>query len=898
MPEIAERLATALEGRYRIERELGSGGMATVYLADDLRHGRRVAIKLLHPELSAVLGPERFLAEIKTTAALQHPHILPLFDSGAADGLLYYVMPYVEGETLRRRLQREHQLPLADTIRLATEVADALGHAHGEGIIHRDVKPENILLGYPRDRGATGVGHALVADFGIALAVEQAGGSRLTQTGLSLGTPHYMAPEQAMGEKNVDARADVYALGAVTYEMLAGEPPFTGPTAQAVVAKVITERPRPLQEIRETVPPHVAAAVQAALQKLPADRPPSAAEFARMLSQGGAAHPTVPVSVLPRRRTRVWAAAGVAAAVVGTAGYLLGRANAPKPAGSPPSRLAILAPLLGGSGVSATHRQLALTPDGSGIVFVATAADGGNILAYQRLDEAESRPIPGTIRLADPLISPDGRWLVAYGAPNQVGGDADQAYRLPLTGGTPVGLGRGSDSRWADWDSDGSLWLEIGGSGMRRLRPEGTLDDQLARYSPALRLQQVLPGDRLALVVRAPLGSGSGPLLTLDLENGKETTLIETQVVEARYTVGLIVYAAPDGGLWAVPFDVRRSALSGAAVQIASGVSLTGAQQAQLAVADNGTVAYIPEEPRSLVFADRSGAMRPATQERRGFHMPRFSPDGRRLSVDFTAADGRDVWTLSLRQGTLSRATFDRDGHDATWTPDGQFLTYTSFKSGVFGLYRNRPGSDAPADSLRATDSLGFTGYWLPDGSGLVTVGQDLRPGSGGDIALIRNGGRGPIEPLVATTYQATYPALSSDGRWLAFVSDHSGGSEVYVRSMATPGEEVQVSTEGGSEPLWGPDGHELFYRATSARGAELVRAELRTGPELEVVSRQAMFPIGEIAGAAPHTNYDISPDGKTFVMVRRSPATRIIVLQNLPALVGRLREVSPATRP
>jgi serine/threonine-protein kinase len=262
--------------------------MATVYLADDLRHGRRVAIKLLHPELSAVLGPERFLAEIKTTAGLQHPHILPLFDSGAADGLLFYVMPYVEGETLRRRLQREHQLPISDAIRLATEVADALGYAHDHGIIHRDVKPENILLGYPsRDRGATGAGHALVADFGIALAVEQAGGSRLTQTGLSLGTPHYMSPEQAMGERSVDARADVYALGAVMYEMLAGEPPFTGPTAQAVVAKVITERPRPLREIRETVPSHVAAAVHAALQKLPTDRPASAAEFARALSPEG-----------------------------------------------------------------------------------------------------------------------------------------------------------------------------------------------------------------------------------------------------------------------------------------------------------------------------------------------------------------------------------------------------------------------------------------------------------------------------------------------------------------------------------------------------------------------------------------------------------------------------------
>jgi hypothetical protein len=383
----------------------------------------------------------------------------------------------------------------------------------------------------------------------------------------------------------------------------------------------------------------------------------------------------------------------------------------------------------------------------------------------------------------------------------------------------------------------------------------------------------------------------------LDLETGGETTLIETQVVQARYTAGLVVYAVPDGALWAVPFDLRRGRLSGAPVQVASGVSLTGTQQAQFDVAANGTVAYIPEEPRSLVFADRSGAMRLATPERRNFHMPQFSPDGRRVSVDFTAADGRDVWILSLRQGTLSRATFDRDGHDATWTPDGRFLTYTSFKTGTFGLYRARPGSDAPADSLVVTDSIGFTGYWLPDGSALVTVGQDLRRGSGADIALVRNGGRGPVEPLIATPYQASYPALSPDGRWVAFVSDHSGGEEVYVRSLAGPGQEVQVSAQGGSEPVWGPDGRDLFYRGTSAGRVELVRVQLRITPELEVVSREGLFTIDDIAASAPHGNYDISPDGTTFVMVRRSPATRIIVLQNLAGLVARLREASPAAR-
>ena len=228
------RLAAALADRYRIERELGQGGMATVYLAHDLKHDRKVAIKVLRPELAAVIGADRFLSEIRTTANLQHPHILPLFDSGAADSFLFYVMPFIEGESLRDRFSWEKQLSITDAVRIATEVASALDYAHRHNVIHRDIKPENILL---HD------GRALVADFGIALAASKAGGSRMTETGMSLGTPAYMSPEQAMGEREITARSDVYALGSVTYEMLVGEPPFTGPTAQSIVAKVMTTEP-------------------------------------------------------------------------------------------------------------------------------------------------------------------------------------------------------------------------------------------------------------------------------------------------------------------------------------------------------------------------------------------------------------------------------------------------------------------------------------------------------------------------------------------------------------------------------------------------------------------------------------------------------------------------------
>src|SRR4051812_10828418 len=275
-----DALAAALEGRYTIERLVGEGGMAKVYLARDVRHKRLVALKVLRPDLGAVVGVERFLAEIQVTANLQHPNLLPLFDSGAAGDLLFYVMPYVQGESLRARLDREKQLPVEEAVRLATAIAGALDYAHRQGVIHRDLKPENVLLQE---------GQPLVADFGIALAVSNAGGARITQTGLSLGTPHYMSPEQATGDRAIDGRTDIYSLGAMLYEMLAGDSPHLGSTAQAIIARVLTERPRSVRLSRPHVPANVDAAIERALEKLPADRFATAREFATALERGGTA---------------------------------------------------------------------------------------------------------------------------------------------------------------------------------------------------------------------------------------------------------------------------------------------------------------------------------------------------------------------------------------------------------------------------------------------------------------------------------------------------------------------------------------------------------------------------------------------------------------------------------
>ncbi len=331
MPEQIERLRAALEGRYVIETEIGAGGMATVYLADDRKHNRKVAVKVLRPELGATIGPERFLREIQIAAGLDHPHILPLYDSGEAEGFLFYVMPLVEGESLRDRLDRERQLPIDDAVQIADEVADALAYAHSRGVVHRDIKPENILLSG---------GHARVSDFGVARALYAAGDDRITETGFAVGTPAYMSPEQATGAEDIDSRADIYSLGCVLYEMLGGEPPFSGATPHAVLARHAIDPVPSLATVRTTIPAGVRLAVERALAKVPADRFPTASGFAAALRARQAAKP-------PIRLNRRWVTVPALVGLVATVGWLVWRYA---PAGTPaatsttfsPTRLAVL----------------------------------------------------------------------------------------------------------------------------------------------------------------------------------------------------------------------------------------------------------------------------------------------------------------------------------------------------------------------------------------------------------------------------------------------------------------------------------------------------------------------------------------------------------------------------
>ncbi len=485
MADQFDRLAAALADRYTVERELGAGGMATVYLAEDLKHHRKVAVKVLRPELAAVLGAERFLKEIEVTANLQHPHILSLYDSGEADSFLYYVMAYVEGDSLREKLNRERQLSVDEAVEISRSVALALQYAHERGVIHRDIKPENILFQARQ---------AVLADFGIALAVSAAGGIRLTETGLSLGTPQYMSPEQATADRELDARSDIYALGTVTYEMLVGEPPFTGPTAQAVMAKVLTERPKLATASRETVPGHIATAIHKALAKLPADRFGSAQEFVDALVNPNLAAGPVSIGQSPVRvasLTRwLWPVVSLGLVALAAWGWLRSE---------PPSLVMRFNVTLPGLGPIDVGRTTALSPDGSKFVHIGVNERGVREVYLRATDELASSPLFGTAAGAlSPFFSPDGE-SVGFGTFDF------QIVKVAVAGGPPVSLADSAALSGADWGPDDRIYFtHLATRGLARVPASGgpvqrVAAPDTARGETEYRWPAVLPNGRGAL---------------------------------------------------------------------------------------------------------------------------------------------------------------------------------------------------------------------------------------------------------------------------------------------------------------------------------------------------------------------------------------------------------------
>jgi len=869
--EISERLKVAIAERYVIEHELGQGGMATVYLAHDVKHEREVALKVLRPELAAVIGAERFLAEIKVTANLQHPHILPLHDSGEADGFLYYVMPFVDGETLRATLDREKQLGIDDAVDLIENIAAALDYAHRKGVIHRDIKPENILV---HD------GQPLIADFGIALALSHAGGTRLTETGLSIGTPHYMSPEQAMGDRELDARSDVYSLGVMLYEMLAGDPPYTGSTAQAIVAKVITEKAPSVSVHRDTVPPHVAAAVSKALAKLPADRFPSTAAFAAALrnpSYTVSETAATPSDVAGSASARVWRRAALGAgtiAVVASAlvGWSLVRSGA-----TPPRvvRVSVNLPEDEARRGSPWNPTATIAPDGSRLAYQGIAESGIQQLWLRPLDALNGTPIPGTNGGYAPAFAPDGRSLAFM-----VGSGISTLRVVSLTGQPPVTL---TDSaRWFDpsWGEDGWVYFTNPAYGLSRVPAIGgpielvTVPDT-TRRERIHHWPQVLPGARgvLFTVGHTPMtDTEEYDIAVLDLETRTWSSLVRGTF--ARYAdSGHLVFTRADGTLMAAPFDLGDMALTGPAVPLMDGMAVKNYGASDFALSRSGDLIYVTARGGQggdrLVWVDRDGREELIDPEWQGtFGPPALSPNGADLAVSILD-DGEQLWIKRLPTGPLSKLTFEgTQSYRPAWQPDGRTVAYIVEQGQGYAAFEKRADGSSVGRLLvsrpRGVEEI----EWSRDGQWLIF--RDGGDNGQRDILAVRANGDSTPLPLLTSPFEEYGPALSPDGRWLAYVSEESGQPEVYVRPFPnTNAARWQVSTGGGVQPLWAHSGDELFYRAGSG---DVVAVQVTRQPTFALGERQVLFAGANYLVETPyHRHYDITPDDQRFVMVRSS---------------------------
>ena len=666
-----DRLTTALADRYRIERELGAGGMATVYLAEDLKHDRLVAVKVLKPELAAVLGADRFVVEIKTTAALPHPHILPLFDSGTADGFLFYVMPFIEGETLRAKLDRETQLGVEEAVRITVQVADALDYAHRHGVIHRDIKPENILM---HD------GRPMVADFGIALAVSAAAGGRMTETGLSLGTPHYMSPEQATAEKDITGRADVYSLASVLYEMLTGDPPHTGATAQQIIMKIITEPAAPVTKVRKNVPHNVAAALAQALEKLPADRFESAKAFADALTQRGfTSTAMLETGVGPSAGARgastrsLMAMGAVALLATAVAGWALLR---PPPVPRV-TRFPLLLPegqALSGGVNGATLATL--TPDGRTLVYVAGEGRARR-LWVRPLDRLDATPLTGTENAVHPSVSPDGT-RIAFTATTFLATTSPRALKVvPISGGPVLTLTDSLvDNGSVSWGTDGFIYYDghLEGDGIARIketggRPEIASRPDTSRGEVYHNMPSALPGGRgILLVSRTTTAKGTRrEIAVLDTRTG--THRILTDGVSALYAEsGHLLFVTAEGKLMAAPFDLGALRLSGEAVLVGGSPQFSS---------DGQWVIYVRGGD---IFGRRTSgdtAEVPLVQDPGTQAVPKLSPDGRWLAYASSEIGTLQVYVRPFPDTKVAKRQLSTaPAYAPRWSRSGRELFY------------------------------------------------------------------------------------------------------------------------------------------------------------------------------------------------------------------------------
>jgi Tol biopolymer transport system component len=882
-------------GPYEILSAIGAGGMGEVYKARDTRLDRIVAIKVLPAHLAdrAELR-ERFDREAKTIASLNHPHICTLYDTGHQDGIDYLVMEYLEGETVSQRLLKG-PLPLEQVLQYAIEIADALDKAHRKGVTHRDLKPGNIML--------TKSGTKLL-DFGLAKLKQEATPANvplselptvkdpLTAQGTILGTLQYMAPEQLEG-KEVDARTDIFAFGAVVYEMATGKRAFVGKTQASVIGAILKDDPPPISSLQPMTPPALDRVVKRCLAKEPDERCQSAKDLTdelKWIAEGGSQVGPAPTSAMKGVR-----ALGRRALILGVGALLLVAAIAgiavwdlkPSPP-QPVSRVAITLPPGQQLAGLDSGPAVALSPDGTRLAYVAR--QGGVQQLYLRaMDNLEAKPIPDTEGAVSPFFSPDGRWLGFF--------SGGKVKKVSVGGGAALTLGDAAQPSGASWGSQGMIAFAPQNVAVLQQAPDGGGTPQplthFEKGEVSHRWPEFLPGGKAVLFAAGPSGVNftNARVAVQSVATGERRNLIQAGMYPRYAPSGHLVYVQ-GGSLVAVPFDPQRLEMTGTAVPVVQGVLQSPTNgAAQYSFSATGSLVYVSggvlSAQRRLVWVNRNGEEQPVAAPAHAYFAPRLSPDGRRVAVGITEQDNQ-VWLYDLSRETLTRFTFEGSvNYFPTWTPDGKRIAFESNKEGPPNIFWQLADGSGGLERLTTSAYNHVPMSWSRDGQLLAFI--EINPTTQRDIWVLRMGdlsaGSGQVrkaQPFLQTAFDESVPRFSPDGRWLAYISDESGRYEVYVQPYPGPGGKWQISTEGGTEPAWNPNGRELFYRS----GDKMMVVDVATLPGFAAGKPRMLFEGGYEPALVPNFNYDVSPDGQRFLMLKpsdeaQSAPTQINVVLN-----------------
>jgi len=850
--------------------------MGEVYRAHDTKLGRDVAIKILPAAFTS--DPDRrarFAREARLLASLNHPHVATVHGVEEASGVQAIVLELVEGPTLADRVARG-PVPVKEACAIAGQIADALDAAHEKGIVHRDLKPANIKL--------TADGQVKVLDFGLAMAVEGPGGDRsalptqlMSEPGAVVGTAAYMSPEQARGQA-VDKRTDIWAFGCVLYEMLTGRRAFDGATSSEMIAKVL-EREPDWTALPATTPPAVGRLIERCLEK---DSKPRLRDIgdASVDLEGGAG--TSVHQIVPKRWPASWLKSGaglVAVVAIGAGAVIWYSRPAPSKSMPLPVTRFVVTPREPITRVS--EGVFAISPDARRFAYVA-GHEGFPALYVHDIDQFEDRLIPGTQGADHPSFSPDGAWI-AFAADQKI-------KKVEVAGGEPVVLCDCTVGLGLLWGTDGNILFATGAAkGIARVSAQGGIptdlttirDDELEHDFPDL-----LPdGKSLLYSASAVDSSRTGGIYVQSLQTGERKFL--TLGGFPRYlSSGQLLYAQ-GSVMFAVPFDVERLAITGPPVIALQGVERRPLGTMDIAISRGGSLVYLPsdhgDDNNAIVWVDRTGADEPLGLPRRLYHQPRLSPDGHRLIVAVTpensqGANADDLWMVDLDRSNLRRVTTG-GGTMPVWAPDGSRVAYTGNRaakgSSIFA--RRLDGTDADERLVQGRGpSLPLA--WSPDGRFLAWVG--VSPDTANDIFMTDTIDRSPARPFAQTMFREGAPTFSPDGRFVAYVSDVSGRSEVYVRPFPGPGQEVQVSVDGGNEPVWARRADELFYR----QGDAMMAVTVKTAASLRVDKPQRLFEKAFRRSSALWPNYDVAADGRRFVLLKggaQLELTRINVVLN-----------------